>query len=119
MESVQGMKKRVREALGGEGVAYVDTRVGAPDAWIRLNLKPSCFIFQTFSRCMDTEQARRLVQAGEGAMVEGLEEEQYWAKIKKDREEKRSGKVVVPKVKNKKKLIQRIETMKSAHVYFD
>jgi len=104
VESVQGMKKRVREALGGEGVAYVDTRVGAPDAWIR---------------CMDTEQARRLVQAGEGAMVEGLEEEQYWDKIKKDREEKRSGKVVVPKVKNKKKLIQRIETMKSAHVYFD
>jgi len=104
VESVQGMKKRVREALGGEGVAYVDTRVGAPDAWIR---------------CMDTEQARRLVRAGEGELVEGVEEEQYWAKIKKDREEKRSGKVVVPKVKNKKKLIQRIETMKSAHVYFD
>ena len=37
MESVQGMKKKVREALGGEGVAYVDTRVGAPEAWIRLN----------------------------------------------------------------------------------
>ena len=70
-------------------------------------------------RCMDTEQARRLVRAGEGELVEGVEEEQYWAKIKKDREEKRSGKVVVPKVKNKKKLMQRIETMKSAHVYFD
>ena len=49
VESVQGMKKRVREALGGEGVAYVDTRVGAPDAWIRFdppfsplkNLEPS------------------------------------------------------------------------------
>lgn len=104
VESVQGMKKKVREALGGEGVAYVDTRVGAPEAWIR---------------CMDTEQARRLVRAGEGELVEGVEEEQYWAKIKKDREEKRSGKVVVPKVKNKKKLMQRIETMKSAHVYFD
>ena len=73
----------------------------------------------TNSRCMDTEQARRLVRAGEGELVEGAEEEQYWAKISKDREEKRSGKVVVPKVKNKKKLIQRIETMKSAHVYFD
>ena len=52
-------------------------------------------------------------------MVVGVEEEQYWSKIKKDREEKRSGKVIVPKVKNKKKLMQRIETMKSAHVYFD
>lgn len=104
VESVQGVKKKVREALGGEGVAYVDTRVGAPEAWIR---------------CVDTEQARRLVRAGEGELVEGVEEEQYWTKIKKDREEKRSGKVVVPKVKNKKKLMQRIETMKSAHVYFD
>jgi len=104
VESVQGIKKKVREALGGEGVAYVDTRVGAPEAWIR---------------CMDTEQARRLVRAGEGELVEGVEEEQYWSKIKKDREEKRSGKVIVPKVKNKKKLMQRIETMKSAHVYFD
>ena len=37
VESVQGMKKKVREALGGEGVAYVDTRVGAPEAWIRFN----------------------------------------------------------------------------------
>ena len=36
VESVQGVKKKVREALGGEGVAYVDTRVGAPEAWIRL-----------------------------------------------------------------------------------
>ena len=35
VESVQGVKKKVREALGGEGVAYVDTRVGAPEAWIR------------------------------------------------------------------------------------
>ena len=40
VESVQGMKKRVREALGGEGVAYVDTRVGAPDAWIRFYPSP-------------------------------------------------------------------------------
>ena len=38
VESVQGMKKKVREALGGEGVAYVDTRVGAPEAWIRCYL---------------------------------------------------------------------------------
>ena len=36
VDSIQGMKKKVREALGGEGVAYVDTRVGAPEAWIRL-----------------------------------------------------------------------------------
>ena len=35
-------------------------------------------------RCIDTEQARRLVRAGEGVLVEGVEEEQYWAKIKKD-----------------------------------
>ena len=38
VESVAGMKKKVREALGGEGVAYVDTRVGAPEAWIRCYL---------------------------------------------------------------------------------
>ena len=122
VESVQGVKKKVREALGGEGVAYVDTRVGAPEAWIRLfYLKGfgTKLIPKTNFRCVDTEQARRLVRAGEGELVEGVEEEQYWAKIKKDREEKRSGKVIVPKVKNKKKLIQRIDTMKSAHVYFD
>ena len=122
VESVQGVKKKVREALGGEGVAYVDTRVGAPEAWIRLFYLKRIWNQthpQTNFRCVDTEQARRLVRAGEGELVEGVEEEQYWAKIKKDREEKRSGKVVVPKVKNKKKLMQRIETMKSAHVYFD
>ena len=45
VESVQGMKKRVGEALGGEGDAYVDTRVGAPDAWIRLKLNPSSLFF--------------------------------------------------------------------------
>ena len=92
-------------------------------ALLRLGLGLTSIIIKMESnlipRCIDTEQARRLVRAGEGVLVEGLEEEQYWAKIKKDREEKRSGKVIVPKVKNKKKLIQRIETMKSAHVYFD
>ena len=36
VDSVQGMKRRVREALGGEGVGYVDTRVGAPTVTVRL-----------------------------------------------------------------------------------
>ena len=35
VDSVQGMKRRVREALGGEGVGYVDTRVGAPCVTVR------------------------------------------------------------------------------------
>ena len=52
-------------------------------------------------------------------MLQGEEEDEYWGKIRKDREEKRSGKVVVQKVKTKKKLVQKIETIRSAHVYFD
>ena len=43
----------------------------------------------------------------------------YWRQIEKDKEEKRSGKVVVPKLKSKKRLLAKVEAAKSTHVYFD
>lgn len=76
-------------------------------------------------RCVDPEQALRLVAvkeiagAGKVELVVGQEEQEYWAKIAKDREEKRHGKVHVNRTNTKKKLIQKMDTVKSAHVYFD
>ena len=111
VESVQGMKRVVREAVGGEAVGYVDCRVGAAEVWVR---------------CADRAQAARLVGVGAGLggaaeLVGGAEEEGYWQKIRKDREEKRSGKVVVPKVRGRRKLVARIEASKSSatHVFFE
>ena len=111
VDSVQGVKRAVRAALGGEAVGYVDCRVGAPEVWVR---------------CVDRAQAARLAGAGAGLggaaeLVGGAEEEEYWQKIRRDREEKRSGKVVVPKVKGRRKLVARIEASKSSatHVFFE
>ena len=52
VDSIQGVKKSVREALGGEGVGYVDTRVGAQEVMVR---------------CVDQKQAGKLVGVGEVA----------------------------------------------------
>ena len=76
-------------------------------------------------RCVDPDQALRLVAvkevagAGRVELVVGQQELDYWAKIAKDRQEKRHGKVHVNRTNTKKKLIQKMDTIKSAHVYFD
>ena len=46
------------------------------------------------------------------------EENGYWKKIQKDMEDKKSGKVVVPKEKKKKRLFNKIEQNKNSHVHF-
>eukprot|EP00090_Calanus_glacialis_P005651 TRINITY_DN14372_c0_g1_i1.p1 TRINITY_DN14372_c0_g1~~TRINITY_DN14372_c0_g1_i1.p1 ORF type:complete len:503 (-),score=203.52 TRINITY_DN14372_c0_g1_i1:33-1508(-) len=109
VDNIQKLKQAVREGLGGEAVAYVDGKVG---------------VEAVFVRCVDKEQASRLAVAemGEGwkgDVIVGKEEQEYHSKIERDKEEKRSGKVVVKKPKNKTKLIEKAESLKSAHVYFD
>ena len=46
------------------------------------------------------------------------EESDYWKKIQKDMEDKKSGKVVVPKEKKKKRLFNKLEQNKNSHVHF-
>ena len=102
-------KKLVRSSVDGEKVGYVDVRIGQATAYVR---------------CEDPEQAKKL----EGSSLTGAvkkeilkdqEEKDYHKKAAKDKQEKRSGKVKVNKVKTKTKLIQKAESNKNSHVYFD
>merc|ERR1712013_705680 len=83
VDNIQKLKQKVREGLDGEAVA-----------------------------CVDTSQAARLgaLELGDGwkgEVIAGKEEEEYHAKIERDKKDKRSGKVVVKKTKTKTKLIQK------------
>merc|ERR1712112_66648 len=91
VDDVQKLKKSIRESLEGESVTYVDSRVGY-----------SC----VHVRCVDTGQAGRLAKSMQGEVIHGTEETEYLAKIRKDREEKLSGKVVVKRRKNRNKLLK-------------
>jgi len=109
VDNIQKLKQKVREGLDGEAVAYVDGKVG---------------VEEVFVRCIDKSQAARLgvLELGDGwkgEVIGGKEEEEYHAKIERDKKDKRSGKVVVKKVKNKTKLIQKAASLKNNHVYFD
>merc|ERR1712110_719211 len=90
-------KKLVRSSVDGEKVGYVDVRIGQARAYVR---------------CEDPEQAKKL----EGSSLTGAvkkeilkdqEEKDYHKRAAKDKQEKRSGKVKVNKVKTKTKLIQK------------
>jgi len=106
VDDVQKLKKSIRESLEGESVAYVDSRVGY-----------SC----VHVRCVDTGQAGRLAKSMQGEVIHGTEETEYLAKIRKDREEKLSGKVVVKRRKNRNKLLKNRSSPpgSSSHTYFD
>jgi len=109
VDNIQKLKQKVREGLDGEAVAYVDGKVG----------KETVFV-----RCVDRDQASRLggIELSEGwrgEVIKGKEEEDYHAKIDMDKKDKRSGKVVVKKTKTKTRLIQKAESLKNSHVYFD
>lgn len=109
VDNLQKLKQKVREGLGGEAVAYVDGKIG---------------VETVFVRCVDKAQADRLsgVEVGEGwkgEVITGKEEEEYHAKIDRDKKDKRSGKVVVKKTKTKTKLLQKAELSKNSHMYFD
>ena len=109
VDNIQKLKQKVREGLNGEAVAYVDGKVGAEEVFVR---------------CVDTSQAARLgvLELGDGwkgEVIAGKEEEEYHAKIERDKKDKRSGKVVVKKTKTKTKLIQKAASLKNNHVYFD
>merc|ERR1719319_101393 len=89
VEDVKKLKHKIRELLGGEAVGYVDARVGAPEAHVR---------------CRDQAQANKLanVTAVDGwkwVKIQGEEEGKYWEKIEEDRQDKRQGKVKIPKEK--------------------
>jgi len=109
VDNIQEIKQKVRAGLDGESVAYVDGKVGSETVFIR---------------CIDQGQACKLAGAElsdtwQAKIICGNEEQDYHQKIEKDKQEKRSGKVVVKKVKNKVKLIQKAESVKRSHVYFD
>lgn len=109
VDNIQKLKQGVREGLDGEAVAYVDSKVG---------------VELVFVRCVDRGQAIKLVgvelrEGWKGEVLTGKEEQSYHEKIERDKEEKRNGKVVVKKPKNKTRIIQKAESIKSAHVYFD
>jgi len=109
VDNIQKLKQKVREGLDGEAVAYVDGKVGAEEVFVR---------------CVDKSQAARLgvLELGDGwkgEVIGGNEEEEYHAKIERDKKDKRSGKVVVKKAKTKTKLIQKAASLKNNHVYFD
>jgi len=109
VDDVQVLKRSIREGLEGEAVAYVDAKIGYENVYVR---------------CLDTSQAARLeaVELGdhwEKVIISGGEEKEYHRKIERDKEEKRSGKVKVKKIRTKEKLIQKAEVVKSTHVYFE
>ena len=89
-----------------------------------VNSSLSSSVRSAFVRCVDKAQADRLsgVEVGEGwigEVITGKEEEEYHAKIDRDKKDKRSGKVVVKKTKTKTKLLQKAELLKNSHMYFD
>ena len=107
--NTQEFKKLVRTCVDGEKVGYVDVQIGQSTAFVR---------------CEDQAQAKKLVGSSlSGAtkkeILKDQEEEDYHKKAAKDKQEKRSGKVKVTKVKTKTKLIQKAESNKNSHVYFD
>jgi len=105
IDEVKELKRRLREV---EEVAYVDAKIGHN---------------QFHVRCKSEEQTDKLVELKfdkwELFKLKDTEEEDYWKKIAKDMEDKKSGKVVVPKVKKKKRLMENLESFKNSHVHFD
>lgn len=106
IDDPKAVKKVVRELAD---VAYVDARIGQS---------------QFYVRCREGGQAVSLAAAAlpkgwSGSVIQGEEESSYWHQIEKDKEEKRSGKVVVPKLKSKKRLLAKVEAVKRTHVFFD
>ena len=109
VSSVPEIKKQIRAAIDGEKVAYVDARVGYDVVHVR---------------CEDANQANKLANAAIGVEVskdvlKDEEEKEYHLKAAKDRSEKRSGKVKIPKTKTKAKIFDKIENSKNTHIVFD
>ena len=109
IDSVPDIKKKIRAAIDDEKVAYVDAKVGYDVVHVR---------------CEDETQARKLANASIGSeiskeILKDKEESDYHLKVAKDRIDKRSGKVKIPKTKTKAKIFQKVENSKNTHVFFD
>ena len=109
VDSLPDIKKKIKAAIDDEKVAYVDARVGYDVVHVR---------------CQDQNQARKLANSSIGSEISkeilaGEEEKDYHLKAAKDRTDKRSGKVKVPKTKTKSKIFQKVENNKNSHVFFD
>jgi len=105
IDDVKVVKKRVREE---EDISYVDATIGAPHFYVR---------------CRNADQTHRLVGATledwRMLKLEGDEEMAYWDKIRQDMNDKKSGRVNVPKMKNKKKkLLNKMDQIRNSHVHF-
>ena len=109
IDNVQEFKKMIKTALGDEKVGYIDAKVGQKTAFVR---------------CEDSEQAKKLAETSVVGIackeiLKGQEEKDYHKKAAKDKQEKRSGKVKVAKVKTKTKVLNKIDNVKNSHVYFE
>ena len=99
------VKQRIRAAVM-EQVSYVDARIGAREYFVR---------------CASPDQARILANAkalGDGTVLTGGEEQEYWKKILKDREEKIKGSVKISSNKKKRGKLRIIKKF-NAHKFFE
>ena len=95
-----------------ENVGYVDVSVGSMEYHVR---------------CAHEEQAKTLANAkilGEGEVLTGEPEKEYWAKIMKDRQAKLSGQVPskTKKPRGKERIVKKIRDMQhkeNVHKYFE
>lgn len=90
-----------------EQVKYIDVKEGACEAFVRIDCPESTKVF--IKQIASPEYVC--------AVLSGTDEENYWQKIKKDREDKLTKKVVVSKPKNQK-TVQKIISQ-AIHVRFD
>jgi len=104
IDDVKKCKRRVRES---EDVGYIDATIGHDIFYVR---------------CKSEEQADKLLttQMENWTLIKLKEqaESDYWLKIQQDMADKKSGKVVVPKEKRKKKLLATMEQSRNSHVHF-
>jgi len=106
IEDVKQFKRDLKAVLDDEEVGYVDAKIGQSTAFVR---------------CVDAVQAKRLSEASMAGtrkeVLQGKEESDYHVKAEKDKQDKRSGKVKIPKSKDK--LVKRIKNVNNSHVYFE
>ncbi|TRY61566.1 hypothetical protein TCAL_05696 [Tigriopus californicus] len=99
------VKRQVKSAFI-DGVEYVDVQIGASEYHVR---------------CHSAELAAKLAAVsclGQGCVLEGQDEETYWAKMERERAEKRSGKIPKQTIRGRKKVLKKLDVAANSHKYF-
>lgn len=113
IEDDKKVKQRIKAAVM-ENVNYVDAKIGASEYYVR---------------CSNPDQAKTLANAkilGQSEILSGESEENYWQKIKDDREAKLSGKIKkkssTSKPRGKDRLVLKVHEMQqkeNCHKFFN